>query len=171
MDLLRRSSPYFSRVFCSGDGFSKSIFVLYWKTTDFFSLNSTVLRAEVPKRLLICPLGNRWYLSLQSGSWRSAIHRAWAHLYSRMQSNRSHLCARAISAKKCGSAKPLTFYNWEPFQWRTLKTVTSLNKEARLLKFCFSQAIVVFGDNELIRSKCYDRKAKKAFRTSKCCNR
>ena len=40
----------------------------------------------------------------------------------------------------------------------TLKTQTSLNKEARLLKF------------ELKCSKCYDRKAKIAFRTSKCCN-
>ena len=53
----------------------------------------------------------------------------------------------------------------------TLKTVTSLNKEARLLKFHFPEAIIVFGDNELKCSKCYDRKAKRAFRTSKCCNR
>ena len=55
--------------------------------------------------------------------------------------------------------------------WGTLKTVTSLNKEARLLKFHFSYAIIVFRDNELKCSKCYDRKAKIAFRISKCCNR
>ena len=54
---------------------------------------------------------------------------------------------------------------------RTLKTVTSLNKEARLLKFHFSYAIIAFGDNELKCSKCYDRKASIAFRTSKYCNR
>ena len=53
----------------------------------------------------------------------------------------------------------------------TLKTVTSLNKEARLLKFHFSYAIRVSGDNELKCSKCHDRKARIAFRTSKCCNR
>ena len=53
----------------------------------------------------------------------------------------------------------------------TLKTVTSLNKESRLLNFHFSYAILVFGDNELKCSKCSDRKAKIAFRTSKCCNR
>ena len=35
----------------------------------------------------------------------------------------------------------------------SLKTVTSLNKEARLLKFHFSLAIIVFGDNELKCSK------------------
>ena len=29
MDLVERSSPYFSRVFCPGDGFSKSIFAFY----------------------------------------------------------------------------------------------------------------------------------------------
>ena len=46
-----------------------------------------------------------------------------------------------------------------------LKTITSLNKEARLLKFHFSEAIVVLGDNELRCSKRYDRKAS-AFRTS-----
>ena len=53
----------------------------------------------------------------------------------------------------------------------TLKTVTSLNTEARLLKFHFSSAIMVFGDNEPKCSKCYDRKGKIAFSTSKCCNR
>ena len=53
----------------------------------------------------------------------------------------------------------------------SLKTVTSLNKEARLFKFHVSQAIIVFGDNELKCSKCYDHKAKIALRTSKCCNR
>ena len=30
---------------------------------------------------------------------------------------------------------------------------------------------IVFGDNGLKCSKCYDRKAKRAFKTSKCCNR
>ena len=54
---------------------------------------------------------------------------------------------------------------------KSLKTVTSSNKEARLLKFHLSLAIIVFGDNELKCSKCYDRKAKTALRTSKCCNR
>ena len=29
MDLLKRSSPYFSKVFCPGDGFSKSVFAFY----------------------------------------------------------------------------------------------------------------------------------------------
>ena len=56
-------------------------------------------------------------------------------------------------------------------RWATLKTVTSLNKEARFLKFRFSEAIIAFGDIEPKCSKCYDRKAKIAFRTSKCCNR
>ena len=52
------------------------------------------------------------------------------------------------------------------------KTVTSLNKESRLLIFHIPQAILVFGDNELKCSKCCDRKAKKiAPRTPKCCNR
>ena len=46
------------------------------------------------------------------------------------------------------------------------KKKTSLNKEARLLKFHFSYAIIVFGDDELKCSKCYDRKAKIAFKTS-----
>ena len=36
MDLLKCSSPYFSRVFCPGDGFSKSI-LRFTKTTDFFT--------------------------------------------------------------------------------------------------------------------------------------
>ena len=53
----------------------------------------------------------------------------------------------------------------------SLKTVTSLNKESRLLNFHFSYAIVVFGNNELKCSKCYDRKDKLAFRTYKCCGR
>ena len=53
----------------------------------------------------------------------------------------------------------------------SLKTVTSLNKEARPLKLHFSLAILVFGDNELKCFKCFDRKAKIAFRTSRCCNR
>ena len=34
----------------------------------------------------------------------------------------------------------------------------------------FSQAIVVVGDNEHKCSVCYDRKAKRAFRSSNCCN-
>ena len=29
MDLLKRSSPYLSRVFCPEDGFSKSVFAFY----------------------------------------------------------------------------------------------------------------------------------------------
>ena len=37
-----------SRVFCPGDSFSESIFTLYWGDR-FFSLNSSVLRARVPK--------------------------------------------------------------------------------------------------------------------------
>ena len=37
-------------------------------------------------------------------------------------------------------------------------------------RFHFSKAIKVFGDNGLKCSKCYDRKAKIALRTSKCCN-
>ena len=38
MDLLKRSSgPHFSRVFCPGDGFSKSIFRRFTKTTEFFT--------------------------------------------------------------------------------------------------------------------------------------
>ena len=53
----------------------------------------------------------------------------------------------------------------------TLKTITSSNKESRLLTFHFPQAILVFGDNEPKCSKCYDRKDKIAFRTSKYCNR
>ena len=53
----------------------------------------------------------------------------------------------------------------------TLKTITSLNKEARLLKFHFSLAIIAFGDGELKCSKCYDRMAKIASMTSKCCDR
>ena len=59
------------------------------------------------------------------------------------------------------------------FTWSslTLKTVTSLFKGARLLTFHFSLAITVFGDNELKCSKCHNRKARIAFRTSKCCNR
>ena len=36
MDLLKRSSPYFSRVSCPGHGFSKSIFAFLPKTTVFF---------------------------------------------------------------------------------------------------------------------------------------
>ena len=36
MDLLQRSSPYFSRVFCPGDGFSKSI-LRFTKTTESFT--------------------------------------------------------------------------------------------------------------------------------------
>ena len=52
-----------------------------------------------------------------------------------------------------------------------LKTATSLNKGAKLPKVHFSYAIIVFGDDELKRSKCCDRKAKIAFRTSKCYNR
>ena len=54
---------------------------------------------------------------------------------------------------------------------KTLKTATSLNEEGRLLKFLFPSAIIVCGDNELKCSKCYDRKAKIALKTSKCCNR
>ena len=51
MDLLKRSSPYFS-------GFSAQGMVLvnpflrFTKTTDFFLLKSPVLRARVLKRLL-----------------------------------------------------------------------------------------------------------------------
>ena len=36
MDLLKRSSPYSSRVFCPRDGFSKSI-CAFTKTTDYFT--------------------------------------------------------------------------------------------------------------------------------------
>ena len=37
MDLLKRSSPYFSRVFCPKDGFSKSIFAFYLNDRLFFT--------------------------------------------------------------------------------------------------------------------------------------
>ena len=40
----------------------------------------------------------------------------------------------------------------------SLRTVTSLNKESRLLNFHFSKATMVVGDNGLKCSKCYDRK-------------
>ena len=50
----------------------------------------------------------------------------------------------------------------------SLKTVTSLNKRPDSLN---SISIIVLGDNELKCSKCYDRKAKIVFRTSRCCNR
>ena len=36
MDLVKRSSPCFSRVFCPGDGFSNP-FERFAKTTDFFT--------------------------------------------------------------------------------------------------------------------------------------
>ena len=52
-----------------------------------------------------------------------------------------------------------------------LKTITSLNKEPRLLHSPVFWATVAFGDTGLKCSKCYDRKANKAFRTSTCCNR
>ena len=67
---------------------------------------------------------------------------------------------RCCTPKRPSDAKPLS-----------LKTVTPSNKEPRLLTFHFSYAIIVFGDNELKFSKCYDRNVKMAFRTSKCCNR
>ena len=39
MDLLKRSCPYFSRVFCPGNGFSKSIFAFmeFLKRCPYFS--------------------------------------------------------------------------------------------------------------------------------------
>ena len=36
MDLLERSSPCFSKVFCPGDGFSNQ-FLRFTKTTDFLT--------------------------------------------------------------------------------------------------------------------------------------
>ena len=44
-------------------------------------------------------------------------------------------------------------------------------KEARLLKFHFSEAIIVFGDNELNAPNAMIARHLIAFRTSKCCNR
>ena len=35
MDLIKRSSPYFSRVFCPGDGFSKSLLGFYGNDRSF----------------------------------------------------------------------------------------------------------------------------------------
>ena len=51
MDSLKRSSPHFSRVFCPGGGFSKSISVLY--SNDRFFTKTSVLRAGVLKFLLL----------------------------------------------------------------------------------------------------------------------
>ena len=65
------------------------------------------------------------------------------------------------------SATIVSFQQRAFARWGSLKTVTSLNKEARFLKFHF----LLFGDNELKCSKCYDRKAKIAFRISECCDR
>ena len=36
MDLLKRSSPYFARVFCPWDGFSKSNFAFYYNDPNWF---------------------------------------------------------------------------------------------------------------------------------------
>ena len=53
MGLLKRSSPYFSRVFCPKDGFSKSVFALL--NLPIFLLKFSVLRAGAPKWLLTRP--------------------------------------------------------------------------------------------------------------------
>ena len=50
MDLLKRSCPYFSWVFCPGDGFSKS--TLHFTKRPTFLLKSLVLRTGVPEWLL-----------------------------------------------------------------------------------------------------------------------
>ena len=79
------------------------------------------------------------------------------------------LCDMGVS--RTGPLRMLVPRYPPPISHNTLKTVTSLNKEARLLKVHFSLAIRVFGDNELKCSRCYERKAKIAIGTSKYCNR
>ena len=76
MDVLKRSSPYFSRVFCQGDGFSKSILRFTITADCFTKIFGFKGRGSGMTSDLRCSFGrirNAEKASADRGGWREEI--------------------------------------------------------------------------------------------------